>query len=39
MIWSRPDQTIVLGCSGVASLGFLTVTLDHLAPPGQAAKD
>lgn len=30
--WKRPDQTIVLTCGGVASLGFQTVTLDYLAP-------
>ncbi len=30
--WKRPDQTIVLSCAGVASLGFLTVSLDHLPP-------
>jgi len=30
--WTEPDQTIVLGCAGVASLGFATVTLDYLAP-------
>lgn len=33
IVWKLPDQTIVLGCSGVASLGFLTVTLDHLNMP------
>ncbi len=30
--WTLPDQTIVLGCGGVASLGFVTVSLDYLAP-------
>jgi hypothetical protein len=30
--WKRPDQTVVLSCAGVASLGFLTVSLDYLAP-------
>jgi hypothetical protein len=33
--WKRPDQTVVLSCAGVASLGFLTVSVDHL-PPGTA---
>ena len=28
----QTDQTIVLGCGGVASLGFVTVTLDYMAP-------
>lgn len=37
IVWKLPDQTIVLGCSGVASLGFLTVTLDHLATVGAAS--
>jgi len=30
--WKLPDQTIVLTCAGVASLGFLTVTVDYLPP-------
>lgn len=30
--WRRPDQTVVLSCAGVASLGFLTVSLDYLSP-------
>lgn len=30
--WRLPDQTIVLNCSGVPSLGFVNVTLDHLKP-------
>jgi hypothetical protein len=38
IVWKRPDQTIVLSCSGVASLGFVTVTLDHLAPGRDQAK-
>jgi len=33
--WTLPDQTIVLSCAGVRSLGFLTVTLDYL--PAAAA--
>ena len=37
LTWKRPDQTIVLSCAGVASLGFLTVTLDYLAPAAGAA--
>jgi hypothetical protein len=37
--WKRPDQTVVLGCAGVARLGFQTVTLDYLAPDGATAKD
>lgn len=32
VVWKLADQTIVLGCAGVASLGFVTVTLDHLKP-------
>jgi hypothetical protein len=32
IVWKRPDQTIVLGCAGVATLGFVTVTLDYLPP-------
>ena len=39
IVWKRPDQTVVLGCAGVARLGFVTVTLDYLAPDGDAAKD
>jgi hypothetical protein len=34
IVWTLPDQTIVLTCAGVRSLGFLTVTLDYLPPPG-----
>jgi hypothetical protein len=30
--WRRPDQTIILGCAGIANLGFQKVTLDYLAP-------
>ena len=36
--WTLPDQTILLGCGGVASLGFVTVTLDYLAPARDGAK-
>ena len=32
IVWMLPDQTIVLGCGGVFSLGFVTVTLDYMAP-------
>jgi hypothetical protein len=32
LTWTEPNQTIVLGCAGVRSLGFATVTLDYLAP-------
>jgi len=39
IVWKRPDQTVVLGCAGVARLGFQTVTLDYMAPDGDAAKD
>jgi hypothetical protein len=39
MTWKLPDQTIVLSCSGVASLGFLSVSLDYLAPSGELAKN
>jgi hypothetical protein len=34
--WKLPDQTIVLDCAGVASLGFLTVTVDYLPPAVEA---
>lgn len=37
IMWKRPDQTVVLSCAGVASLGFLTVSLDYLAPAAAAA--
>ena len=30
--WKLPEQTIILACGGVASLGFQTVTLDYMAP-------
>lgn len=32
IVWKRPDQTITLACSGVASLGFNSVTLIHTPP-------
>jgi hypothetical protein len=32
VLWKRPDQTIVLSCAGMASLGFVTVTVDYLTP-------
>src|SRR3954468_12292427 len=32
ILWKLPDQRIVLSCAGVASLGFVTVTLDYLPP-------
>jgi hypothetical protein len=35
--WVLRDQVVVLSCAGVPSLGFLTVTLDYLAPPPDAA--
>lgn len=37
IVWTLPDQTIVLSCAGVARLGFLTASLDRLAPPPAAA--
>jgi hypothetical protein len=37
--WRLPDQTVVLSCGGVASLGFLTVTLDYLPPGAMPAKN
>ena len=37
--WKLPDQTIVLSCAGVASLGFQTVTLDFLEPATAVAKN
>ena len=30
--WKRPDQTITLGCAGVQSLGFRSVTLIYTPP-------
>jgi hypothetical protein len=33
--WRKPDQTVVLSCAGVASLGFLTVTLDYVPPAAE----
>jgi hypothetical protein len=35
--WILPDQTIVLSCAGVARLGFVTASLDFLAPAPAAA--
>ena len=35
--WTMPEQTITLTCSGVASLGFLQLTLDYRAPETQTA--
>ncbi|MET0556556.1 MAG: hypothetical protein ABW221_26195 [Vicinamibacteria bacterium] len=35
--WRRADQTVVLSCAGVASLGFLTVSVDFLSPVAAAA--
>ena len=34
--WKLPDQAITLSCTGVASLGFLTVSIDY-RPPAVAA--
>lgn len=39
LTWKRPDQTIVLACAGVASLGFQKVTLDYMAPSKDVAKN
>lgn len=36
IVWTLPDQTIVLSCAGVARLGFVTASLDRLAPPTAA---
>ncbi len=36
--WKLPDQTIVLSCAGVPSLGFQTVTLDYMAPATEPAR-
>ena len=36
IVWTLPDQTIVLSCAGVARLGFVTASLDRLAPPAAA---
>jgi hypothetical protein len=32
IVWKRPDQTITLGCAGVPSLGFHSVTLIYTPP-------
>lgn len=37
IVWKKRDQTVTLVCTGVASLGFQTVTLDYAAPAQQAA--
>jgi hypothetical protein len=37
--WKLADQTVVLSCAGVASLGFQTVSLDFLAPATAVAKN
>jgi hypothetical protein len=34
-VWTLPDQTVVLSCAGVFSLGFLSASLDY-QPPGAA---
>jgi len=39
IVWTLPDQTIVLSCAGVPSLGFLSASVDYLAPTATAAKD
>lgn len=39
IIWTRPDQTIVLTCAGIRNLGFQSVTLDHLAPAKGVARN
>ena len=31
-VWRRPEQTITLGCSEMAGLGYRSVTLDHTTP-------
>lgn len=37
LVWKRPDQTVVLSCAGIASLGFMTVSLDYVPPAAAAA--
>ena len=32
VVWKRPDQTIMLACAGVPSLGFRSVTLIYTPP-------
>jgi hypothetical protein len=32
VVWTRPEQTITLGCTESRSLGYRTVTLDYTAP-------
>jgi hypothetical protein len=39
IVWKLPDQIVVLGCSGVARLGFVNVTLDYLAPDSAGVKN
>jgi hypothetical protein len=34
--WRKPEQTIVLSCAGLFSLGFQKVTLDYLVPAADA---
>jgi hypothetical protein len=36
--WKLPDQTIILGCAGVPSLGYRSVSVDYLAPNVEVAK-
>ncbi|HET9316190.1 MAG TPA: hypothetical protein VFQ51_11420, partial [Vicinamibacteria bacterium] len=36
VVWTLPDQTIVLSCAGIARLGFVTASLDRLAPSSKA---
>lgn len=37
--WKRPDQTVILSCAGIPSLGFQTVTLDYMAPSKDLPKN
>lgn len=37
IVWKLPDQTVILDCAGVVRLGFVTATLDYLAPGADAA--
>lgn len=37
IVWTLPDQTVVLSCAGVRSLGFVSASLDYLAPAATAA--
>jgi hypothetical protein len=37
--WKRPDQTVILACAGLPSLGFQRVTVDYMAPSRDLPKN